>query len=75
MLTLTAIRFVSPVKSKLPTMNMYYKIDGNLCEISRTSISKLTAYIDNLVHIQIVHVLIVLLSLLCTKPTPTVLLE
>ena len=56
---------------------MYYKIDGNLCEISHQSLAALgpPARIDNLARTQIVHVLIVLLSLLCTKPTPTVLLE
>ena len=81
----------SPVKGKLPTTNLpwkahlYHKIDSNPSEILRTSTSKLSSLdsghaariiddnVFNLACAQIV--LIVLLSLLSTYPTPTVLLE
>ena len=71
----------SPVKSKLHTTNylssckdnLYHKIDSDPSEISRTSfLARALCYaciivddVFNLAHAQIVHVVIVLLSLPC----------
>ena len=52
-------------KCPTPVAIDYYKIDGNLNKILRLSI--------NLAHAQIVHMLIALLRLLCTYPTPILL--
>ena len=62
-------------------LRLYYKIDGDPSEISRTSTSKHSSLVParclhhwwwcvSLAHAQIVHVLIVLPSLLCTCLLP-----